>query len=113
MAVIAGVIGTIVVAIGLYNAVAAVKAAMDAAQVATLAGLAAAYLAQAAAMAVAIAPYALIVAAIAAVIAIIVVCIKHWDDIKKAVKTAIDAIVGFVKDLVKFVTDDFKQMGEK
>ena len=112
MAVIAGVIGTIVVAIGLYNAVAAVKAAMDAAQVATLAGLAAAYLAQAAAMAVAIAPYALIVAAIAAVIAIIVVCIKHWDDIKKAVKTAIDAIVGFVKDLVKFVTDDFKQMGE-
>ena len=112
LAVIGGVIGTIVVAIGLYNAVAAVKAAMDAAQVVTLAGLAAAYIAQAAAMAVAIAPYALIVAAIAAVIAIIVVCIKHWDDIKAAVKNAIDGIVGFVKDLVKFVTDDFKQMGE-
>lgn len=112
LAIIGGVIGTIVVAIGLYNAVAAVKAAMDAAQVVTLAGLAAAYIAQAAAMAVAIAPYVLIVAAIAAVIAIIVVCIKHWDDIKAAVKNAIDGIVGFVKDLVKFVTDDFKQMGE-
>jgi preprotein translocase SecF subunit len=68
---VAGVVSGIAIAIGLYNAVAAVKAAMDAAQVTTLWGLVAAYAAQAAAMIVAIAPYVLIVAAIAAVIAII------------------------------------------
>ena len=92
LAVMAGIIGGITVAIGLYNTVAAIKAAMDAAQVATLGALVAGYLAQAAAMAVAIAPYALMVAAIAGVIAIIVLCIKHWDDIKKAVSNAGKAI---------------------
>lgn len=85
IAAIAGVITGIAVAIGLYNAVAAVKAAMDAAQVTTLWGLVAAYAAQAAAMIVAIAPYLLIVAGIAAVIAIIVLCVKHWDKIKEKI----------------------------
>jgi hypothetical protein len=85
LAVMAGIIGGIATAIGLYNAVAAVKAAMDAAQVATLGALIAAQIAHAAAAALALAPYALVVAAIAAVIAIIVLCIKHWDDIKAAV----------------------------
>ena len=110
MAVIAGVIGTIVVAIGLYNAVAAVKAAMDAAQVVTLAGLATAYLAQAAAMIVAIAPYVLIVAAIAAVIAIIVVCIKHWDDIKAKVSEVWGSIKEKVSEGVQKVKDKFEEM---
>lgn len=86
LAAIAIVIGTVVTAIGLYNAVAAIKAAMAVAEVTTVWGLVAAYAAQAAAMIVAIAPYALIVAAIAAVIAIIVVCVKHWDEIKAKVK---------------------------
>lgn len=112
LAVMAGIIGGVVVAIGLYNAVAAVKAAMAAAEVASVWGLVAAYTAQAAAMIVAIAPYLLIVAAIAAVIAIIVLCVKHWDTIVAAVKNAWAAIVEAVKvgadwviNLVKNIID--------
>ena len=85
LGIITGLLAGLVVAIGLYNAVAAVKAAMAALEVTTVWGLVAAYAAQAAAMIVAIAPYALIVAAIAAVIAIIVVCVKNWDTIKAKV----------------------------
>lgn len=121
---IAAIIGGITVAIGLYNAVAAVKAAMDAAQVTTLGALIAAYAAQAAAMVVAIAPYLAIVAAIAAVIAIIVLCIKHWDDIKAAVgaawdwisektSAAVDAVVGFFGDMKDKVTKKVEEMKEK
>ena len=85
LGVMAGIIGTVVTAIGLYNAVAAVKAAMDAAQVTTLGGLIAVHAAHAAAVMASLAPYVAIVAAIAAVIAIIVVCVKHWDEIKAKV----------------------------
>lgn len=85
LGVMAGIIGTVVTAIGLYNAVAAVKAAMDAAQVTTLGGLIAVHAAHAAAVMASLAPYIAIVAAIAAVIAIIVVCVKHWDEIKAKV----------------------------
>lgn len=92
LGVIAAVIGTVVAAIGLYNAVAAVKAAMDAAGTTSVMGLVAAHIAQAAAAMAAMAPYILIVAAIAAVIAIIVLCIKHWDDIAKAAGKAWDWI---------------------
>lgn len=88
MIALAAVIGTIVAAIGLYNAVAAIKAAMDAAQVTTIWGLVAAHTAQAVAAMAALAPYILIVAAIAAVIAIIVLCIKYWDEIAEAAKKA-------------------------
>ena len=85
LGVMAGIIGTVVTAIGLYNAVATVKAAMDAAQVTTLGGLIAVHAAHAAAVMASLAPYIAIVAAIAAVIAIIVVCVKHWDEIKAKV----------------------------
>lgn len=85
-------IGVVVTAIGLYNTVTAVKAAMDAAQVTTIWGLVAAHAAQAVAAMAAIAPYILIVAAITAVIAIIVLCIKYWDEIVAAVKKAVQAI---------------------
>lgn len=119
LAVMAGIIGGVVAAIGLYNAVAAVKAAMDAAQVTTLAGLITAQLASAAATIVAIAPYLLIVAAIAAVIAIVVLCIKNWDKIKEATKnafekmkqavsTAIDAIVGFFQKIFNWIKDNWQ-----
>ena len=119
LAVMAGIIGGIVVAIGLYNAVAAVKAAMDAAQVTTLGALIAAQLASAAATIVAIAPYLLIVAAIAAVIAIIVLCIKNWDKIKEATKKAfekmkeavskgIDAIIGFFKKVIDWIKENWQ-----
>lgn len=85
-------IGVIVAAIGAYNVVAAVKAAMAAAEVTTVWGLVSAYAAQAAAMMVALAPYILIAAAIAAVIAAIVLCIKHWDTIKEKVTTVVSII---------------------
>ena len=98
LATIAGIIAGISAAIGLYNVVAAVKAAMDAAQVTTLWALVSAYAAQAAAMLIAIAPYALIVAAIAAVIAIIVVCVKHWDTIKEKVKSVATEAAAAVKE---------------
>lgn len=102
---IAAVIGGIATAIGLYNVVAAIKAAMDAAQVTTLWGLVAAYTAQAAAMMVAIAPYALIVAAIAAVIAIIVLCVKHWDEIVAAVKNAVAKVKEFASEMWQKLKD--------
>ena len=110
---VAAAIGVVVTAIGLYNAAAAVKAAMAAAEVTTLAGLAAAYLAQAAAMAVAIAPYALIAAAIAAVIAIIVVCVKHWDEIKAACANAWEAIKEKTSAAVEAVGNFLTKMRDK
>lgn len=113
LGVIAGVIGTVVAAIGLYNAVAAVKAAMDAAQVATLGGLIAAQLAHAAAALAAIAPYVLIVAAIAAVIAIIVLCVKHWDEIKAVVVKVANMIWTKVKEMAEKVVEWFSNMKEK
>lgn len=102
---IAGVIGGITTAIGLYNAVAAIKAAMAAAEVATVWGLVAAYAAQAVAMMAAIAPYVLIVAAIAAVIAIIVLCVKYWDEIVAAVKKAVEIIVEWVSNLFESIVN--------
>lgn len=96
---LAAVIGTVTTATTLYNTVQAVKAAMDAAQVTTVWALVSAHIAQAAAAAAAIAPYILIVAAIAAVIAIIVLCIKHWDEIVKAVEVAVSAIGKFLSNL--------------
>ena len=109
---IAGIITGIAVAIGLYNAVAAVKAAMDAAQVTTLGALIAAYIAQAEAMVVAIAPYLLIVAAIAAVIAIIVLCIKHWDQIKEAVANAWEFIKEKTIQAKEAIVNKFNEIKE-
>ena len=112
LAVMAGIIVGIVAAIGLYNTVAAVKAAMDAAQVTTLGALIAAQLAQAAAMAVAIAPYIAIVAAIAAVIAIIVLCIKHWDEIKAVVIKVAHAIAEKVEEMKTKAVESFNNLKE-
>ena len=112
LAVMAGIITGIAVAIGLYNAVAAVKVAMDAAQVTTLGALIAAQLAQAAAMAVAIAPYIAIVAAIAAVIAIIVLCIKHWDEIKATVIRVANSIKEKIEDMKARAVESFTNLKE-
>ena len=112
LAVMAGIIGGIVAAIGLYNAVAAVKAAMDAAQVTTLGGLIAAQLAQAAATTAALAPYIAIVAAIAAVIAIIVLCIKHWDEIKAVVIKVAHAIAEKVEEMKTKAVESFTNLKE-
>ena len=107
---VATAIGTVVAAIGLYNAVSAVKMAMDAAQVSTLGALISAKLASAAATMAAIAPYVLIVAAIAAVIAIIVLCIKNWDKIKETVINVATAISEKVQEMVQKVSEWFGNM---
>nr|DAO48207.1 MAG TPA: tail tape measure protein [Caudoviricetes sp.] len=106
-AIAVGVITTAVIA---YNAVQAIKEAMDVAQVATLGALITAQLSLAAATLVALAPYILIVAAIAAVIAIIVVCIKHWDEIKAKVVEVWDAIVEKIKNAVESVKEWFSNL---
>ncbi len=98
-------IGIVAVAIGVYNTVQAIKAAMAAAEVTTVWGLVAAYAAQAAAMIVAIAPYVLIVAAIAAVIAIIVLCVKHWDEIKAKVKEVWENIKAKISETVEKIKE--------
>ena len=100
---VAAVIGVIVAAITMYNAVAAIKAAMDAAQVATLGALAAATWA-------ALAPYLLIAAAIAALIAVIAICITHWDAIKQKVSEVCAAIGNFVSSMVGKVKEWFGNM---
>lgn len=112
LAVMAGIIVGIVAAIGLYNTVAAVKAAMDAAQVTTLGGLIAAQLAQAAATTAALAPYLLIVAAIAAVIAIIVLCIKHWDQIKAVVIKVANSIAEKIEEMKTKAVESFNNLKE-
>lgn len=119
LGVMAGIITGIVTAIGLYNAVAAVKAAMDAAEVTTLGALISAQLAHAAATIAALAPYVAIVAAIAAVIAIIVLCIKYWDEIvawckqawekmKEIVMAGVDAVVGFFKKIFNWIKENWQ-----
>lgn len=113
LGVLGGIILTIVAAIGLYNTVAAVKAAMAAVEATSVWGLCAAYAAQAAAMIVAIAPYVLIVAAIAAVIAIIVLCVKHWDEILAVIKKVVSKIVEVVKGMAEGVGNFFSNMGNK
>lgn len=86
--VLAGVIGIIVTAMLLQNAVQAIKTALNWSEGASLGPLIAAKLASAAASWAALAPYIAIVAAIAAVIAIIVICVTHWDLIKQKVAEA-------------------------
>lgn len=103
-------IGVIVTAIGLYNAAAAIKVAMDAAQVTTLGALIAAQAASAAATLLAIAPYVAIVAAIAAVIAIIVLCIKNWDKIKDTVVKVAKAIGDKVSDMASKIKQKFEEI---
>lgn len=113
LAVMAGIITGIVAAIGLYNAVAAIKAAMDAAQVVSLTGLIAVHLAHAAAVMASIGPYLLIVAAIAAVIAIIVLCVKHWDKIKAKIKEVADKAKQWIEDMKEKVKAKITEMVEK
>lgn len=107
---IATAIGVIVGAIGLYNAIAAIKAAMDAAQVSTLAGLITAHLAHAAAVVASLAPYIAITAAIAALIAIIVLCVKNWDKIIAKVKEVATKVGKYVGDMKDKVVNKFNEI---
>ena len=121
---VAAVIGGIAAAIGLYNTVAAIKAAMAAAEVASVWGLVAAYAAQAVAMMAALAPYILIVAAIAAVVAAIIYCVQHWDEIKAKVievwgivkawtQETVEKIKAWISDMVAKVVAFFTNLKDR
>ena len=113
LTVLAIAVGTLATAYGLYNAIQAVKTAMNVAEVASLGALIAAQLASAAATWAAMAPLIAIVAAIAAVIAVIVLCVKHWDKIKKAVGDAMDFMKKKVKSVVSSVVTFFSDLPKK
>lgn len=107
---VAAAVGVITGAITIYNAVMAVKTAMDAAQVTSLGALIAAKWADFAATTAVLAPYALIVAAIAAVIAIVVLCVKHWDEIKAKVKEVAEKIGNAVHEMAEKIKEKFKSI---
>lgn len=116
ISVIAGIIGGIVAAIGLYNAVAAVKAAMDAAQVTTLGGLIAAQLAHTAAIAAALAPYLLIIAAVAALVAGFLYLWENcdgfrefWIDLWAKMKEIFSQFVETLRPLIESIVGAFKE----
>lgn len=120
MIAIAGIIGTIIGILTIYNLLKTVGIALDAAEVTSLGGLIAAKWAEnaaniavAASGMAALAPLLLIVAAIAAVIAIIVVCIKHWDDIKAAVGRATDFMDLKIEQFKNFVSAKFDAVKNK
>lgn len=115
MAVVAGAIGAVTLAIGLYCAAKAVGTAMNGAEVASLGALIAAKWAEvtanfavAASGMAAIAPYLLVAAAIAAVIAIIVLCVKHWDQIKKKVTEVASSIGSKISNMKTKVVGVFQ-----
>lgn len=110
IAAIGGVIAGIAAAIGIYNVMAGLKAAMDAAQVASLSALVAVQWAHVAATLAVMAPYLLIVAAIAAVIAIIVLCVTHWEEITEAVSNAWESIKEATANAVQAVKEKFEAM---
>lgn len=120
MIAIAGIIGTIIGILTIYNLLKTVGIALDAAEVTSLGGLIAAKWAEnaaniavAASGMAALAPLLLIVAAIAAVIAIIIVCIKHWDDIKTAVGRATDFMGLKIEQFKNFVSTKFDAVKNK
>lgn len=117
--VLAGIIGGLAIAIGLYNAAAAVKAAIAAAEVATVWGLVTAYAAQAAAMLAALAPYALIVAAVAALVAGFLYLWNNcegfrafWIGLWEHMKALFAAFVESIKPLIQAIVDTFKEAWE-
>lgn len=110
IAAIGGVIAGIAAAIGIYNVMAGLKAAMDAAQVASLSALVAVQWAHVTATLAVMAPYLLIVAAIAAVIAIIVLCVTHWEEITEAVSNAWESIKEATANAVQAVKEKFEAM---
>lgn len=103
-------IGIVTTAMGIQSAIQATKAALNLEETTSLSALIVAKYADATATMAALAPYILIVAAIAAVIAIIVVCVKHWDIIKKKVTEVATSIKGKVTEMVDKVKDKFEDM---
>ena len=116
---IAGVIGGIAAAIGLYNTVAAVKAAIAALEVSSVWGLVAAYAAQAVAMMAALAPYLLIIAAVAALVAGFLYLWNNCEGFREffinlweTLKTVFHNFVESLKPLIQTIVDTFKEAWE-
>lgn len=124
---VAAVIGIVTTAYGLFNAVQAIKSAMNAAEVTSLGALVAAKWADVAATAAMLAPYIAIVAAIAAVAAGVIYCYNHFETFRNIVngvaewiqtnlvaafeflKPYIEAIVSAVGELVSAIGDRLMQ----
>lgn len=113
------IIGTVVAAITAYNAVAAIKAAMAAAEVTSVWGLVSAYAAQAVAMMAALAPYLLIAAAIAALVAAFLYLWNNcegfrefWLNLWEKLKQAFNAFVDFLKPIIAAIVEWFKKAWE-
>lgn len=124
---VAAVIGIVTTAYGLFNAVQAIKSAMNAAEVTSLGALVAAKWADVAATAAMLAPYIAIVAAIAAVAAGVVYCYNHFETFRNIVngvaewiqtnlvaafeflRPYIEAIISAVGDLVSAIGDRLMQ----
>lgn len=120
---VAAVIGIVTTAYGLFNAVQAIKSAMNAAEVTSLGALVAAKWADVAATAAMLAPYVAIVAAIAALAAGVIYCYNHFETFRNIVngvaefittnvtaafeflKPYIEAIISAVGDLVSAIGD--------
>lgn len=107
---VAGVIMTIVTAIGLYNTVQAIKTALDISGTLSVSALTTALWANVTAMTATLAPYLAVVAGITAVIAIIVLCVKHWDEIKAKVVEVAQAIQQKVSEMVEKVSTYFTNL---
>lgn len=124
---VAAVIGIVTTAYGLFNAVQAIKSAMNAAEVTSLGALVAAKWADVAATAAMLAPYIAIVAAIAAVAAGVIYCYNHFETFRNIVngvaewiqtnlvaafeflRPYIEAIISAVGDLVSAIGDRLMQ----
>lgn len=108
---VAAAIGILTTAIGLQNAVQAIKAAMNAAEVTSLGALIAAKWADVAATAAMLAPYIAIVAAIAAVAAGLIYCYNHFETFRNIVngvvewiRTSVTAAFEFLKPFIEAIT---------
>ena len=113
IALMAGIIMAIAVAIQVVNTAMAIYNSIKTAYTTITTIATAAQTAFAAANWAALAPILLVIAAIAAVIAIIVICVKHWDEIKAAVVNTWNTIVDAVKSAVEAVINWFKELFEK
>lgn len=96
----------VVAAITAYNVVAAIKKAMDVAEVATVWALVAAYTAKAAAILASVAIYALIIAAIVGFVAILVKAYKE----NETFRAIVDKVFNNIKDIISSVMEIVKSI---
>ncbi len=111
--ILASAVAGAVAVLGIYNAIQAVKTALNSAETTSMIALVSAKIADAAATLAMLAPYMLIAAAIVALIAIIVLCVKHWDEIKTKVIEVANKIKAKVTEMKDAVANKFQEMKNK